>query len=159
MMVRVVMVPVTYRSDDPTDSWGGLGIARDLAQKLAERMAMKHQKELHIANSRAARAKLKGAATKFTQMLELSPILELFLMRERRSVVISNSDPENSACQRANHRLDVSFNRLSGSHTHHIEEWRDETGPPGTRTQREERRKELRASKWRQRWELSGTPR
>lgn len=113
MVVRVVMVPVTYRSDDPTDSWGVLGIARDLAQKLAERMAMKHQKELHIANSRAARAKLKGAATKFTQMLELSPILELFLMRERRSVVISNSDPENSACQRANHRLDVSFNRLS----------------------------------------------
>lgn len=47
-----------------------------------EETARKHQTELQIANSRAAMAKLAGTATKLTQTLELSPILQ-FLIRDR----------------------------------------------------------------------------
>ena len=47
-----------------------------------EETARKHQTELHSANSRAAMARLAGTATKLTQTLELSPILQ-FLIRDR----------------------------------------------------------------------------
>lgn len=47
-----------------------------------EETARKHQTELQSANSRAAMAKLAGTATKLTQTLELSPILQ-FLIRGR----------------------------------------------------------------------------
>ena len=47
-----------------------------------EETARKQQTELHSANSRAAMARLAGTATKLTQTLELSPILQ-FLIRDR----------------------------------------------------------------------------
>jgi RNA 3'-terminal phosphate cyclase len=52
-----------------------------LAQKLAEKMARKHQAEPHSADSTVAMAKLAGTATKFTQTLELSTNLQLLILR------------------------------------------------------------------------------